>query len=93
MDEVLEFINRRFKNDCNWTNGNCYFFAVILKSRFPEGEIFYEEISGHFVLKYNNQFYDWTGIHKSTKASYVSWEEFDKYDLSLKKRIVRDCIM
>ena len=30
MNQVEEFIQRRFPVDCNWTNGNCYYFAVIL---------------------------------------------------------------
>ena len=33
-NEIIEFINRRFKLDCNWTNGNCYYFALILADRF-----------------------------------------------------------
>ena len=92
-DKVLEFIHRRFKNDCNWLNGNCYFFAVILKSRFPEGKIFYDVVYGHFVFQYQNQYYDWTGIYKSTDGFLVSWDEFDKYDSLQKKRIAQDCIM
>jgi hypothetical protein len=40
--EVIEFINRRWKKDANWLDGNCYYFALILKHRFPEGRIWYE---------------------------------------------------
>ena len=93
QDEVLEFINRRFKNDCNWMSGNCYFFAVILKNRFPEGKILYDVIYGHFVFQYQNQFYDWTGVYKLTDGFLVYWDEFDKYDSLQKKIIIRDCIM
>lgn len=39
MNKIEEFINRRFPNDCNWLSGNCYYFAIILKDRFPEGNI------------------------------------------------------
>ena len=44
MDEVLEFIRRRFLQDCHWRDGNCYYFALILKDRFPESRIVYDAI-------------------------------------------------
>ena len=31
--DVLEFIHRRFKKDNDWTTGNCYYFACILKEK------------------------------------------------------------
>ena len=34
MDEVIEFIKRRFPTDSNWLSGNCYYFAKILQERF-----------------------------------------------------------
>ena len=91
-NEVLEFIQRRFKTDCQWTTGNCYYFAIILKNRFPEGKIYYDVIYGHFVFQYQNEFYDWTGIIDS-HWYLVEWENFEKYDSLLKQRVVRDCIM
>lgn len=60
-DEVLSFIHKRFYNDCNWLNGNCYYFSIILSSRFPNGKIYYDVINGHFLFKYNNCYYDWSG--------------------------------
>ena len=91
-DKVLEFIQRRFKKDCNWLDGNCYYFAIILKDRFPEGKIFYDVIIGHFVFKYQDKLYDWNGIFNSEKL-LVDWENFNVYDHLLEKRIIRDCIM
>lgn len=44
MDPVKEFIDRRFKADCNWLNGNCYYFALILSDRFPGGTVYYDVI-------------------------------------------------
>ena len=58
----IDFINRRFKEDCNWINGNCYYFALILRDRFPGGIIYYDVINGHFIYQYNGNYYDWTGI-------------------------------
>jgi hypothetical protein len=49
-NEILEFIHRRFPQDCHWLDGNCFWFALILKKRFPNVEIFYFPIQGHFVV-------------------------------------------
>lgn len=89
---MLEFINRRFKKDCNWLDGNCYYFALILKDKFPEGRIFYDVIMGHFVFVYNDNAYDWSGICKSVEL-LVDWESFEEYDYLVKQRIIRDCIL
>ena len=89
-EEVLEFIKRRFKNDCNWLDGNCYYFSLILKDRFPMGDIYYDIIWGHFCLKINEDFFDFNGIYTPTKV--IKWENFDEYDSLLKQLIIRDCI-
>ena len=91
-NSVLEFIQRRFKKDYNWLDGNCYYFAIILKDRFPEGKIFFDVINGHFVVEYQDELYDWGGIHHSN-GLLVDWDSFDEYDSLLKKRIIRDCIL
>ncbi|MCM1500759.1 MAG: hypothetical protein NC124_20060 [Clostridium sp.] len=91
-DEVLDFIHRRFQIDCNWLNGNCYYFSLILKDRFPKGSIFYNVASGHFVFFYGGNYYDWTGS-VSTDEYMVTWDDFDEYDPMQKERIVRDCLM
>lgn len=91
-NEVLEFIQRRFKDDCKWITGNCYYFAIILKDRFPEGKIFYDVIYGHYIFLYKDKYYDWTGIINPC-GYLVEWDKFDEYDSLLKKRIIRDCIM
>lgn len=91
-DKVLDFIHRRFQIDCNWLNGNCYYFSLILKDRFPRGSIFYNVTNGHFIFFYDGNYYDWTGI-VATDEYLVSWDDFDEYDSLQKKRIVRDCLM
>lgn len=94
QDKVLEFIQRRFKIDCKWTDGNCYYFAVILKDRFPEGKIFYDVIWGHFIFEYLGRFYDWTGIkdYDGHLESLIEWDNFNKYDSLQRQRIVQDCL-
>lgn len=64
IDEVEDFIKRHFgfEDKCNWQNGNCYYFARILKDRFPDGEIVYCIIEGHFIFQYKNKYYDSRGL-------------------------------
>ena len=89
-DEVLEFINRRFKNDCNWLIGNCYYFAVILKERFKDGEIVYDQIKGHFLFLYKNKLYDFSGV--VFDEPYELLKDIKESDPLLYKRLERDCI-
>ena len=92
MSEIQEFIQRRFQSDCNWLSGNCYYFSLILKDRFPDGNIYYDVIDGHFVFKYQERYYDWSGeIHP--ECYLVEWDKFDEYDSLQKQVIIRDCIM
>ena len=92
MSDIQEFIQRRFQSDCNWLTGNCYYFSLILKDRFPDGVIYYDVINGHFVFKYLEKYYDWSGeIHP--QGYLVEWDKFDKYDSLQKQVIIRDCIM
>lgn len=93
--EITDFIYRRFPYDNHWLNGNCYYFAVILKDRFPEGKIVYDVIRGHFLFELDYTLYDWHGVyerlpHESTR--FIDWDKFDEYDSLQKQRIIRDCI-
>lgn len=92
MNEVLEFISRRFKADCNWLNGNCYYFALILNNRFPGGTIYYDVIYGHFIYQYKGKYYDWSGEINSN-GYLVDWSKFDEYDSLQKKHIIEGCLM
>lgn len=92
MDEVLDFIKRRFPNDCNWLNGNCYYFSLILKARFPQGIIYYDVINGHFIFEYKSKYYDWSGEIQPNEH-LVEWNKFDEYDCLQKQHIIRDCVM
>ena len=91
QNEILEFISRRFQKDCEWVTGNCYYFSLILKDRFPEGLIYYDVINGHFIFEYEDYYYDWTG-NIIPNGYLVEWDRFDEYDSNQKQVIIRDCI-
>lgn len=98
-EEIIEFINRRFPHKDKWLDGNCYYFALILKEKFG-GIICYDVIDGHFVLRIYDSFdkpyyhyYDYNGIvNTQGKHHYVEWDTFYEYDLKQMLRIQRDCI-
>ena len=91
IDEIIEFTKRRFPIDCNWLNGNCYFYALACKSAFRSGKILYDVIQGHFIFLYDGKYYDWSGEIKPN-GYLVEWDKFDDYDSLQKQIIIRDCI-
>lgn len=98
-EEVLDFIDRRFQYDCNWKTGNCYYFAIILFTRFNKykPELFYDAIDCHFVTKINGIFYDLEGAiyydEEYISKSLYKWNDLQKDDPGWASRIVRDVIM
>ena len=97
-DEVLEFIQRRFPMDCSWLNGNCFFFAKILNTRFS-GKIYYDTINGHFIFyrtcidKNLNGYYDYSGRINPIETNLVEWDCYNDVDHFHCERIIRDCIL
>ena len=91
MNEVEEFIQRRFSVNCNWTSGNCYYFALILKDRF-NGTIYYNPIQGHFICRIGYDFYDYTGKVSEPPILY-NWDYYKDHDELDYQHIVRDCCM
>ena len=98
--DILDFINRRFpiEKNCDWMEGNCYYFARILKMRF-KGEIWYDLVNCHFLFRYFDDFYDWTGLRSEydfgqpeTVKNLVKWSSYKKQDPVHYARIVRDVI-
>ena len=92
MYAILDFISRRWQKDANWLDGNCYWFAYILKTRFPFLEIYYLPIAGHFICGDGVQFYDWTGVVDPEEVPFLL-SDIEKQDILWYDRIVRDCIM
>lgn len=94
--EILEFIQRRFPNDSDWLNGNCYFFAKILESAFM-GTIVYDAIAGHFLFTQDGEiYYDWAGAHQYEKEysdKFEVWKFYMRKDPSHYARVMRDCTL
>lgn len=96
-DPILDFIHRRFSDSTNehWTNGNCYFFALILNEVFV-GEIVYDQINGHFMFYslITGLYYDFNGAHNIKERKYIkSLEYIRRTDPALYGRLRRDCIL
>ena len=91
-EEVLNFINSRWKKDSDWTNGNCLWFAIILHKRFPHSRICYLPIEGHFITKICGVYYDATGI-VNPEETVLLFSDIKKKDPSYYKRLIRDCFM
>ena len=94
-DKVLEFIEKfKFSHadvlEYIFTQGNCYYFAVILKERF-HGEIYYLPIENHFLCKIENNYYDIIGKVNPNEHPH-NWIEFQRNDESHARRIIRDCV-
>lgn len=95
MDRIEEFIHRRFPVDCDWMIGNCYFFALIIKSVFS-GRIMYDPIDGHFLCYTDGGYYDWTGrrdYSEEHSSKFIDWEIYHRKDPSHWGKIVRDCML
>lgn len=96
-NEILEFIQRRFPNDSNWTSGNCFHFAAILKSCFS-GMIVYDPVEGHFLFHnhLDGKYYDHTGIReyeKEYEKNFIDWKTLPQIDILWYKRLLRDCVL
>lgn len=98
-DEILYFINQ-FTNDGKsdqvvdcFTNGNCFWFAIILGLRFDkyDSDLVYDEVMNHFGTKIGDEVYDITGI-VTDKYTWEDWGIIAKRDKLHRDRIIRDCI-
>ena len=95
--EVLDFIRRRFdgakgtKCHSEWTDGNCYWFALILSERF-DGEILYDPVAGHFVTRIKDKAFDWNGVYESGN-DMIPWVLFGQEDPIWWRRVMRDCVL
>ena len=91
-NEILDFIHRRWTKDANWLNGNCYWFAHILCTRFSQLEIYYEPIIGHFIAGDGNEYFDWSGEYKVNKNTVIyKLSDIKEFDDLWYNHLMRDC--
>lgn len=96
-DEVLNFIHTFTANGTRrevietFTSGCCWWFATILHIRFPNSEIYYDQIDNHFAVKIGDGIYDITGECSNKYPMMQSWADLS--DSLLRARIARDCIL
>lgn len=102
---ILNFIARFTNNgkrqeviEC-FSCGCCYWFAKILWDRFTfevidtNSDIVYDPIINHWACRIDNRIYDITGdITDNKEYSWHDWNIFMYQDISLTKRLYRDCI-
>lgn len=94
--QILDFIHQFQKPDTIdvFMNGMCYWFAEILKTRFPGGSILYNDIENHFSYYYDGIRYDIEGAHAiiaDTKGEAI-WDRFKMLDELHTCRLYRYCI-
>lgn len=91
IEEVLEFINRRWGNSGDtFLYGNCYWFARILMSRFFYLSIYYLPVEGHFVAGFGGRYFDVTG-EVTTNNPILALSEIKSTDYDWYDRLMKDC--
>lgn len=91
-DDVIGFIKRRFGDDCHWLDGNCLWFAHILKSRFDDVVIVYDYVAGHFLVSVGDTLVDWTGRVEPIET-LITLDEIRDTDSLWYDHLIRDCWM
>ena len=92
--QVQEFIQRRFDKNCHWQDENSFYFATMLKVRFPELSIYYLPVQGHFVAGHNDIYYDSKGVACFPEdETPILWDDLSYKNPLLWVRINRDYIM
>ena len=91
--EISDFIERRFKENSRWKDGNCYYFAVILADRFDFGEIWYDIRNSHFVYGDSKHgYYDWEGKYQNEDRMLIRWSDLINYDSRQRDRVYDGCV-
>lgn len=99
MNMIENFINK-FKSlhpteaEDLFLYGDCYYFAIILKERFPNAIIKYLIIDNHFITEIDGRLYDIRGdvTNLVDTRQLINWRDMESSDGLLYKRIIRDCI-
>lgn len=103
--KIINFINKFFcrapiSDRSIFLNGNCYWFAVILKERFKDylPTIWYDTINNHFYTEIKGILYDAHPLGAYIPSapinydSFYIWGDYKKFDPTHAKRIEAQCI-
>ncbi len=93
---ILDFI-KQFRDlgaEKCFSNGMCWYFTVILQSRFGDNsEVVYDPIVNHFATEIDGHIYDITGdISLDPQYHWEYWPIYSRLDAAERSRIYRDCI-
>lgn len=91
MNNIEKFISL-FKNDDKFMHGLCYWMAYILKGRFPDGDIWYDQVLNHFYFVVNDEAYDVRG-RVILPSTAIKWTEYEKYDELDYQRVIKYCVL
>jgi len=71
-----------------FTEGFCYYFAIILKEAYPGGTVCLLKGHGHIVYLYRGKFYDITGELTNRRNRYIPVEYFGEFINDFKQNYV-----
>ena len=99
--EIIDFIeNFKYRGGIEnkqsieifFLEGNCYWFAFILRERFSELDLFYDPVEGHFYAGDGDVFYDWLGMYtKPMLPNIIKLSVINTTDPVWYERILCDC--
>ena len=76
-----------------FTEGNCYWFAHILHTRFPNSVIMINNVINHFACNIDGNLYDITGKCDNTyEGSWENWNEYQNLEPIKSERIIQYCV-
>lgn len=93
--EIEKFLSRFHTSgdvDKVFTQGCCYWFAIIMAIRF-DSPMMYSPVDNHFTVKIHGRLYDITGDVTEKYTNSVDWSTYAAFDPNDYRRIVRDCAM
>lgn len=90
--EVLRWIGKFKGATATFTEGCCFWFAMLLRERYG-ADIWYAATTGHFIGKIGDYFYDVRGVFTpDADENLFSWDELQKDDEVWASHLKRDCI-
>lgn len=90
MKEIKDFIREFSSEEKFFTEGKCFWFAVILKVRFG-GKIKYHPVDNHWATEIDGVLYDVTGSIDS--VGFEDWPGRFKEDTTYYNRLISQCIL